>query len=98
MVETKTNPVYTIDELNKFPKGKQPYHVWRPFIRVGYRGKVSGMDFDECTKSFYAYIHNESANVITHFVPSLYFTAQFIMILAGLGEHAIFKSWQSVAF
>lgn len=84
--------------MNKFPKGKQPYHVWRPYITVGYRGEVGGMNFSNCTNSLYTYIHNESANVVSHLVPSLYFTAQLVMIVVGLGDHAVFQSWQSVAF
>lgn len=77
------------------PKSKQPFFVKRPFITFNYR--AGNLSFNQCTESLYAYLHNESANVFTHLLPSIYFTAQLVMVVGGFGYFAQFKSWESVA-
>lgn len=38
------------------------------------------MSFGQCSRSFCMYTHNETMNIMTHFLPAVYFTAQLPLI------------------
>jgi alpha-D-ribose 1-methylphosphonate 5-triphosphate synthase subunit PhnI len=59
--------------LNNFKYSKQmPHWFFRvPHVRFGYRYHPA-MDVSMCNRSM-LHLHNQSLNVLTHFLPALYF-------------------------
>ena len=73
-------------KLNNYKYSKtMPHWFFRiQHLRFGYRYHPN-YDFCMCTKSLFQ-MHNQTMNVFTHLIPSLYFISQLLLLIAKKDE------------